>query len=98
MEILIALIMMILIIMMKMNLPMVMNTEELGALQDYLTTIITNQTIITKNNYIEYTSRGDIYKNLSPTKCLDMIRPYLRDLINDYKHKAELSNGSERGE
>ena len=84
--------------MMKMNLPMVMNTEELGALQDYLTTIITNQTIITKNNYIEYTSRGAIYKNLSPTKCLDMIRPYLRDLINDYKHKAELSNGSERGE
>ena len=84
--------------MMKMNLPMVMNTEELGALQDYLTTIITNQTIITKNNYIEYTSRGDIYKNLLPTKCLDMIRPYLRDLINDYKHKTELSNGSERGE
>ena len=26
-----------------------------------------------------------------------MIRPYLRDLINDYKHKTELSNDSERG-
>ena len=51
-----------------------------------------------KNNYIEYTSRGDIYKSLSPTKCLDMIRPYLGDLINDYKHKTELSNDSERGE
>ena len=43
MEILIALIMMILIIMMKMNLSMMMNTEELGALEDYLTTIVTNQ-------------------------------------------------------
>ena len=27
-----------------------------------------------------------------------MIRPYLGDLINDYKHKTELSNDSERGE
>ena len=27
-----------------------------------------------------------------------MIRPYLRDLINDYKHKTELSTDSERGE
>ena len=33
------------------------------------------------NNYIEYTSRGDRYKNLSPKEYLDMIRPYLRDLI-----------------
>ena len=27
-----------------------------------------------------------------------MIRPYLRDLINNYKHKTELSTDSERGE
>ena len=33
------------------------------------------------SNYIEHTSRGDRYKNLSPKEYLDMIRPYLRDLI-----------------
>ena len=30
------------------------------------------------NNYMEYTSKGD----LSPEEYLDMIRPYLRDLMN----------------
>ena len=44
------------------------------------------------NNYIEYTSRGDRYKNLSPKEYLDMIRPYLRDLINNHKPKTELTN------
>ena len=34
---------------------------------------------------MEYMSRGDRYKNLSPKRYLDMIRPYLRDLINDHK-------------
>ena len=44
MVILIVLIMMILIIMMMMILPMMMNTEKLEALEDYLKTfIITNQ-------------------------------------------------------
>ena len=42
-----------------------------------------------RNNYIEYNyiykSKGDRYENLSPKKYLNMIRPYLRDLINDYK-------------
>ena len=56
-----------------------------------------------RNNYIEYTSRGDRYKKLSPKEYLDMIRPYLRDLINDHKTKTELTNrasnnDSERGE
>ena len=37
------------------------------------------------NNYIEYTSKGDRYENLSPEEYLDMIRPYLRDLINEHK-------------
>ena len=44
------------------------------------------------NNYIEYTSKGDRYENLSPEEYLDMIRPYLRDLINDHKPTTELSN------
>ena len=36
-------------------------------------------------NYIEYESKGDKYKNLSPEEYLDMIKPYLRDMINDHK-------------
>ena len=55
------------------------------------------------NNYIEYTSRGDRYKNLSLEKYLNMIRPYLRDLINDHKPSTKLNNeandsDTERGE
>ena len=34
-----------------------------------------------KNNYIEYKSKGDRYENLSPKEYLDVVRPYLRDLI-----------------
>ena len=41
---------------------------------------------------MEYTSRGDRYENLSPEEYLDIIRPYLRDLINDHKSTAELNN------
>ena len=37
------------------------------------------------NNYIEYESKGDKDKNLSLEKWLDMIRPCLRDMINNYK-------------
>ena len=44
------------------------------------------------NNYIEYTSKGDRYENLSPEEYLDMIRPYLRNLINDHKPTMELTN------
>ena len=45
-----------------------------------------------RNNYIEYTSGGDRYENVSPGKYLDMIRPYLRDLINYLKPTMRLSN------
>ena len=38
-----------------------------------------------RNNYIEYKSKGDRYENLSPKEYLKMIRPYLRDLINEHK-------------
>ena len=41
--------------------------------------------LVAKNSYIEYKSKGDKYKNLSPKDYLNMIRPYLRDLINDHK-------------
>ena len=38
-----------------------------------------------RNNYIEYKSKGDRCKTLSPKEYLKMIRPYLRDLINEHK-------------
>ena len=36
-------------------------------------------------NYIQYESEGDKGKNLSIKKSLKMIKPYLSDLINNYK-------------
>ena len=42
------------------------------------------------NNYIEYESKGDKNKNLSTKESLDIIKPYLRDMINDYKAPMKL--------
>ena len=39
------------------------------------------------NNYIEYRSEGD--KLLTIEEYLDLIEPYLRELINDHKSKGE---------
>ena len=36
-------------------------------------------------NYIEYESKGVKDKNLSPREYLDIIRPYLSNMINDHK-------------
>ena len=67
MVMLIVLIMMILIIMMMMILLMMMKTEKLEALEDYYKPIKTDDSFgVRNNNYIEYTSREYIYKNLSP--------------------------------
>ena len=41
------------------------------------------------NNYIEYESKGDKIKNLSPKEYLVIIRPYLSDMINDHKTQSE---------
>ena len=46
------------------------------------------------NNYIEYVSKGDRYENLSPEEYLNMIRPYLRDLINEHIPTMELNNNN----
>ena len=88
-------IMMFLIIMIIIKiLPMMTNTDKLGALQNYLKNLIeitTNQQETDRgfsgrnNNCIEYTNKGDRYENLSPKEYLIMIRPYFRDLINDHK-------------
>ena len=40
-------------------------------------------------NYTEYESKGDKNKDLSPEEFLDIIRPYLSDIINDHKTKSE---------
>ena len=47
-----------------------------------------------KNSYTEYKSKGYRYENLSPGEYLDMIKPYLRDLINNHKATME-SNDAE---
>ena len=38
------------------------------------------------NNYIQYESKGDKDKILVISEYLDVIRPYLVDMINDHKN------------
>ena len=41
------------------------------------------------DNFIEYESRGDKYNNLSLEEYLNIIRPYLRDMIDNHKALGE---------
>ena len=41
------------------------------------------------DNCIKYESKGDKNKNLLPKEYLDMIRPYLSNMINDHKKRRE---------
>ena len=41
------------------------------------------------DNYVEYDSRGDRHDNLSLEEYLNIIRPYLIDLLDDYKARGE---------
>ena len=85
-----------------MILPMMVNTEKLGVLEHYLKSlieIITNQrepmmVLQEKKNCIEYKSKGDRYENLSAKEYLNMIRPYLGELINEHKPVDESNNES----
>ena len=54
--------------------------------------------MVKKSSYIEYKSRGDRYENLSPEEYLNMIRLYLRDLINDHKPTMELPSKANNGD
>ena len=56
--------------------------------EDYYKPIKTNNAF--NGNYIEYQSKGDKDKNLSPKEYFDMIRPYLSDIINDHKTPKNL--------
>ena len=44
------------------------------------------------NNYIEYESRGDKDKNLSPEDYPDIIRSYLRDMTNNSKAPNDIED------
>ena len=43
---------------------------------------------------MEYISKADRYENLSPREYLNVIRPYLRNLINNHKLIMELNNNN----
>ena len=60
---------------------------DLSIDEDYYKPIITNSAF--NNNYIQYESRGNKDKILTISEYLDMIRPYLKDNINDCKTQGE---------
>ena len=55
--------------------------------KDYYKPIITNGGF--NNNYIQYKSKGNKDKILTPSEYLKMLRPYLSDIINDHKTQGE---------
>ena len=55
--------------------------------EDYYKSIIVNTAF--NNNYIQYESKGDKDKILTISEYLDVIRPYLVDMINDHKNQSE---------
>ena len=63
--------------------------------RDYYKPIRTDSGFVQRNdNYIKYTSNADGYENLSPKEYLNVIRPYLRNLIDEHKPMMELNNYS----
>ena len=74
-----------------------MNIEKLKEIldRDYYKPIRTDAGFDERNDdYIEYTSKANGYENLSPKKYLNVIIPYLRNLINDCKPIMELNNNN----
>ena len=53
----------------------------------YYKPIMTNSTF--NNNYIQYQTKGNKDKILTINEYLDMIRPYLSDIINDHETQGE---------
>ena len=62
---------------------------DLSIDDDYYKPIKTNDAFNKK--YIEYKCKRDTNKTLSIKKYLNMIRPYLRDIINGHKTQGELN-------
>ena len=65
----------------------VRNLFDLSIGEDYYKPIIANSDF--NNNYNQYESKGDKDKILTVSEYLDMIRPYLVDMINDHKNQSE---------
>ena len=55
--------------------------------KDYYKSMITIGAF--NNNYIQYGSKGNKDKILTINEYLDMIKPYLSDIINDHKTQGE---------
>ena len=55
--------------------------------EDYYKPIITNNAF--NNNYIQYGSKGNKGKILTLNEYIDIIRPYLSDIINNHKTQGE---------
>ena len=60
---------------------------DLSIDEDFYKPIITKGAF--NNNYIQYKSKGDKGKNLSIKKYLNVIKPYLSDIINDHKTQGK---------
>ena len=60
------------------------NVQDLFKISIYKPTIVKSGY---NNNYIEYKSEGD--KLLTTEEYLNLIEPYLRELMNDHKNKGE---------
>ena len=54
--------------------------------EDYYKPIIAKGTF--NSSYIQYETKGDNGKNLSIKKYLNIIKPYLSDIINDHKTRG----------
>ena len=55
--------------------------------ENYYKPIKTNSAF--NNSYVDYESKGDKDKTLSTNECLNMIRTYLTDIINDHKTQGK---------
>ena len=60
---------------------------DLSIYEDYYKPIITNS--VFNSNYIQYESRGNKDKIVTISEYLDMIGPFLSDIINDQKTQGE---------
>ena len=69
------------------NVRNVKDLFDLSIDEDYYKPIITKDAF--NGNYIRYESKEDKGKNLSIKKYLDMIKPYLSDIINDHKTQGK---------
>ena len=63
--------------------------------RDYYKPIRSDSSFAGRNDkYVEYTSKGDRYENLSLKEYLNMIKPYFRDLIYEHIPTMELNDNN----